>query len=71
MVNDGELGKTNFTNYVRERLSGFEQRETTAKTGGLAHSISARELDLIARRASRRSASTSSATSDVLHSRRT
>jgi len=25
-VNDGELGKTNFTNYVRERLSGFEAR---------------------------------------------
>jgi 5-methyltetrahydropteroyltriglutamate--homocysteine methyltransferase len=43
VVNDGELGKTNFTNYVRERLSGFEQRETTAKTGGLAHSISARD----------------------------
>jgi 5-methyltetrahydropteroyltriglutamate--homocysteine methyltransferase len=26
-VNDGELGKTNFTNYVRERLSGFETRD--------------------------------------------
>ena len=25
-VNDGEIGKTNFTNYVRERLSGFESR---------------------------------------------
>jgi 5-methyltetrahydropteroyltriglutamate--homocysteine methyltransferase len=26
-VNDGEVGKTNFTNYVRERLSGFEMRD--------------------------------------------
>jgi 5-methyltetrahydropteroyltriglutamate--homocysteine methyltransferase len=26
-VNDGELGKTNFTNYVRERLSGYEMRD--------------------------------------------
>jgi 5-methyltetrahydropteroyltriglutamate--homocysteine methyltransferase len=25
-VNDGELGKTNFNNYVRERLAGFESR---------------------------------------------
>jgi 5-methyltetrahydropteroyltriglutamate--homocysteine methyltransferase len=26
-VNDGELGKTNFTNYVRSRLAGYEARE--------------------------------------------
>ncbi|HMH19860.1 MAG TPA: cobalamin-independent methionine synthase II family protein [Burkholderiales bacterium] len=26
-INDGELGKTNFTNYVRERLSGYEMRD--------------------------------------------
>ena len=26
-VNDGELSKTSFTSYVRERLSGFEARE--------------------------------------------
>ena len=26
-VNDGELGKTNFTNYVRERLAGFQMRD--------------------------------------------
>jgi 5-methyltetrahydropteroyltriglutamate--homocysteine methyltransferase len=26
-VNDGEVGKTNFTNYVRERLAGFEMRD--------------------------------------------
>ena len=25
-VNDGEVGKTNFNNYVRERLAGFEAR---------------------------------------------
>ena len=26
-LNDGELSKSNFTNYVRERISGFEARE--------------------------------------------
>ena len=26
VVNDGELGKTNFQNYVRERIAGFETR---------------------------------------------
>ena len=26
-VNDGELSKINFTNYVRERISGFELRD--------------------------------------------
>ena len=26
-VNDGEVGKTNFTNYVRERLAGFDMRD--------------------------------------------
>jgi 5-methyltetrahydropteroyltriglutamate--homocysteine methyltransferase len=26
VVNDGELGKTNFQNYVRERIAGFESR---------------------------------------------
>jgi 5-methyltetrahydropteroyltriglutamate--homocysteine methyltransferase len=30
-VNDGELSKTNFTNYVRERLSGFEDRPYGSK----------------------------------------
>jgi 5-methyltetrahydropteroyltriglutamate--homocysteine methyltransferase len=43
VVNDGELGKTNFTNYVRERLTGFERREANTKAGGLIHSISARD----------------------------
>jgi 5-methyltetrahydropteroyltriglutamate--homocysteine methyltransferase len=43
-VNDGELGKTNFTNYVRERLSGFEARPFgTAKTPRPL-SIAGREL---------------------------
>jgi 5-methyltetrahydropteroyltriglutamate--homocysteine methyltransferase len=28
LVNDGELGKTNFTNYVRERVAGFVTRDT-------------------------------------------
>ena len=29
-VNDGEVGKTNFNNYVRERLAGFEARPVRA-----------------------------------------
>ena len=41
-VNDGELGKTNFTNYVRERLSGFEARP--AGTGPKPLSIAGRDL---------------------------
>ncbi len=40
-VNDGELGKTNFTNYVRERLSGFETRP--AATGPKPLSIAGRD----------------------------
>jgi 5-methyltetrahydropteroyltriglutamate--homocysteine methyltransferase len=31
-VNDGELGKTNFTNYVRERLAGFVTRPVAANS---------------------------------------
>ncbi len=41
-VNDGELGKTNFTNYVRERLSGFESRPVDA--GPKPLSIAGRDL---------------------------
>src|SRR5215475_9266214 len=26
IINDGELGKPNFTTYARERISGFEER---------------------------------------------
>ena len=43
VVNDGELGKTNFTNYVLERVSGFEHREKMPGEHRLAHSISARD----------------------------
>jgi len=43
-VNDGEIGKTNFTNYVRERLSGFEPRD--AGTGPRPLSIAGRDLKL-------------------------
>jgi 5-methyltetrahydropteroyltriglutamate--homocysteine methyltransferase len=43
VVNDGELGKTNFTNYVRERVSGFEHREKVPGEHRTAHSISARD----------------------------
>ena len=31
-VNDGEFSKINFTNYVRERLGGFEKRDPEAVT---------------------------------------
>jgi len=43
-VNDGELGKTNFTNYVRERLSGFETRPYTAGQSPAPLSIAARDI---------------------------
>jgi 5-methyltetrahydropteroyltriglutamate--homocysteine methyltransferase len=42
IVNDGEVGKTNFTNYVRERLSGLETHERRAGDPPL-HSITARD----------------------------
>ena len=43
-VNDGELGKTNFTNYVRERLSGFETRQHRPGEGPQPLSIAARDV---------------------------
>jgi 5-methyltetrahydropteroyltriglutamate--homocysteine methyltransferase len=43
-VNDGELGKTNFTNYVRERLSGFETRTLRPGETVAAMNISARDF---------------------------
>ena len=43
-INDGELGKTNFTNYVRERLSGFEARPFGAGKAPKPLSIAGREL---------------------------
>ncbi len=42
-VNDGELGKTNFTNYVRERLSGFETRQYKPGEGPAPLSIASRD----------------------------
>ncbi len=42
-VNDGELGKTNFTNYVRERLAGFEMRDFRPGVDAAPLNISARD----------------------------
>lgn len=42
-VNDGELGKTNFTNYVRERLSGFVARPSKPGEGREPLSIAGRD----------------------------
>jgi 5-methyltetrahydropteroyltriglutamate--homocysteine methyltransferase len=43
VVNDGELSKPNFTNYVRERIKGFEVRQYQPGEGPPAWSISARD----------------------------
>jgi 5-methyltetrahydropteroyltriglutamate--homocysteine methyltransferase len=43
-VNDGELGKTNFNNYVRERLAGFETRAYVPGKSPQPLSIAGREL---------------------------
>ncbi len=43
-VNDGELSKTSFTSYVRERLSGFEAREHKAGEGPKPLSIMSRDM---------------------------
>jgi 5-methyltetrahydropteroyltriglutamate--homocysteine methyltransferase len=43
-VNDGEISKTNFTNYVRERLSGFEARPFGTGKAPKPLSIAGREL---------------------------
>jgi 5-methyltetrahydropteroyltriglutamate--homocysteine methyltransferase len=43
-VNDGEVGKTNFTNYVRERLGGFETRPYEPGKSPKPLSIAGREL---------------------------
>ena len=32
VLNDGEFGKSNFSNYARERLGGFEERTVTPVT---------------------------------------
>ena len=43
-INDGEVSKTNFTNYVRERLSGFETRPYEPGRSPKPLSIAGREL---------------------------
>ncbi len=43
-VNDGELGKTNFNNYVRERLAGFETRPYVPGKSPKPLSIAGRDL---------------------------
>ena len=43
-VNDGEIGKTNFTNYVRERLEGFVTRTYKAGEGPRPLSIASRDV---------------------------
>jgi 5-methyltetrahydropteroyltriglutamate--homocysteine methyltransferase len=43
-INDGELSKTNFTNYVRERLGGFVTRELRPGQRAAEMNISARDI---------------------------
>ena len=43
-VNDGELSKSNFTNYVRDRLDGIESREFAPGTEPPSRNISGRDL---------------------------
>src|SRR2546426_657894 len=47
-VNDGELSKTSFTSYVRERLSGFEAREHQPGEGPTPLSIMSRDMQKFA-----------------------
>jgi 5-methyltetrahydropteroyltriglutamate--homocysteine methyltransferase len=42
VINDGEVGKSNFSRYARERLSGFIERD--AKPGDQVSSIFARDM---------------------------
>ncbi len=43
-INDGELSKTSFTSYVRERLSGFESRDTKPGEGPKPLSVMSRDM---------------------------
>src|SRR6266436_1915620 len=43
-VNDGELGKTSFTNYVRERIAGIEMRDYRPGVDPAPLDITARDL---------------------------
>jgi 5-methyltetrahydropteroyltriglutamate--homocysteine methyltransferase len=45
-VNDGEISKTNFTNYCRERLSGFETRHFAPGEGSPPLDISGRDAKI-------------------------
>src|SRR3970040_1959476 len=42
VINDGEMGKSNFSRYARERLGGFVERD--AKPGDQVSTIFARDL---------------------------
>src|SRR6201984_746994 len=42
IINDGEVGKSNFSRYARERLSGFVEREV--RPADRAWTLYAREL---------------------------
>src|SRR5579871_2257233 len=44
VINDGELAKSNFSNYARERLSGFEERDADVGQGYTVGSISGRDV---------------------------
>ncbi|HEV8716434.1 MAG TPA: methionine synthase, partial [Candidatus Binatia bacterium] len=43
VINDGELGKPNFTTYARERISGFEARPLKPGEGSVLLDISGRD----------------------------
>jgi 5-methyltetrahydropteroyltriglutamate--homocysteine methyltransferase len=43
-INDGELSKTSFTSYVRERLSGFESRDFKPGEGPKPLSVMSRDM---------------------------
>ncbi|HYU70630.1 MAG TPA: cobalamin-independent methionine synthase II family protein [Burkholderiales bacterium] len=43
-VNDGELGKTNFTNYVRDRIAGIQMRDYRPGVDPAPLDITARDL---------------------------
>src|SRR3712207_6400023 len=44
IVNDGELSKSNFTNYVRDRLGGIQPADPTQKDQLPPRNINARDL---------------------------
>ena len=44
IVNDGELSKSNFTNYVRDRLGGIEPADASKTSGLPPRNINARDL---------------------------